>query len=327
MGMTMPYRVNPLPFKPHRLNGLSQRLLDSHYENNYGAALRRLNAIERRLAELDPAAAPNFVLNGLKREQLVAANSVILHEVYFDGLGGSGEVAGDLANALERDFGSVATWRAEYVAMGKALAGGAGWVLLTWSARLGRLINQWGADHTHCLADGQVILALDMYEHAYHLDFGANAAAYVDAVMANIHWERVGERFASVSAPRPEVRTVSGDPPIIAPEDLRAMLERRENVEVVDVRLSDDLAAASDMLPTAAHRDPECIAAWAEALPRDRPVAVYCVYGFWVSQDAVAELRKYGVDARYLSGGIAAWRAMGGATVPTATGERAKNGG
>src|SRR4029453_15306185 len=104
MGMTMPYRVNPLPFKPHRLNGLSQRLLDSHYENNYGGALRRLNAIERRLAELDPAAAPNFVLNGLKREQLVAANSVILHEVYFDGLGGRGGGGGDLPHAPERAF-------------------------------------------------------------------------------------------------------------------------------------------------------------------------------------------------------------------------------
>jgi superoxide dismutase, Fe-Mn family len=321
--MTMPYRVKPLLFKPHRLDGLSARLLDSHYENNYGGALRRLNAIDRQLAGLDPATAPNFVLNGLKREQLVAANSVILHEIYFDGLGGSGDVAGDLANALERDFGSVATWRAEYVAMGKALAGGSGWVLLTWSARLGRLVNQWAADHTHCLADGQVILALDMYEHAYHLDFGANAAAYVDAVMANIHWERVGERFASVSASPPEVGTVTGDPSIITPEDLKAMLERRENVAVLDVRLSDDLAVASDMLPTAAHRDPERIAAWAEELPRDRPVAVYCVYGFWVSQDATAELRKRGVDARCLSGGIAAWHAMGGATVPKATGETA----
>jgi Fe-Mn family superoxide dismutase len=312
----MPYRVKPLPFKPHRLDGLSGRLLDSHYENNYGGALRRLNAIDRQLAELDPATTPSFVLNGLKREQLVAANSVILHEIYFDGLGGSGEVSGDLASALERDFGSVATWRAEFVGMGKALAGGSGWVLLTWSARLGRLINQWAADHTHCLADGQVILALDMYEHAYHLDFGANAAAYVDTVVANIHWERVGERFVNVGASRAEIAAVSADLPIIAAEDLRALLDRGENVEVVDVRLSDDFAAASDMLPAAAHRDPERIDAWAEELPRDRPVVVYCVYGFWVSQEAVAALRKRGVDARYLAGGIAAWHAMGGPTVP-----------
>jgi Fe-Mn family superoxide dismutase len=82
----VPQTVTPLPFKPSRLQGLSERLLASHYENNYGGALRRLNAIERRLGELDWAAAPVFEINGLKREELIAAGSVILHEVYFDGL-------------------------------------------------------------------------------------------------------------------------------------------------------------------------------------------------------------------------------------------------
>ena len=161
----MPHRIRSLSFKPHRLDGLSQRLIDSHYENNYGGAVRRLNAIDRHLADLDPATAPNFLLNGLKREQLIAANSAILHEIYFiyfDGLGGSGEPDGDLAAALERDFGSVARWRAEFVAMGKALAGGSGWVLLCWSRALDRLVNQWAADHTHLLAGADILLALDM---------------------------------------------------------------------------------------------------------------------------------------------------------------------
>ena len=85
----MPHEIMPLPFKPPRLVGLSERLLASHYENNYGGAVRRLNAIERRLDELDWSAAPVFDINGLKREELVAANSAILHEIYFDGLGGS----------------------------------------------------------------------------------------------------------------------------------------------------------------------------------------------------------------------------------------------
>src|SRR5262249_44053098 len=153
------------------LNGFSERLLASHYENNYGGALRRLNEIEARLAALDWAA-PVFEINGLKREELIAANSVILHEVYFDGLGGSGDASGEIATALERDFGSVSRWRAEFTAMGKALAGGSGWVLLTWSERHGRLVNAWAADHAHSMADSRPILALDMYEHAYHLDFG-----------------------------------------------------------------------------------------------------------------------------------------------------------
>ncbi|WP_162917481.1 type II toxin-antitoxin system HicB family antitoxin [Dongia deserti] len=142
----MPITVKPLLFKSPRLRGLSERLLASHYENNYGGALRRLNAIDAKLAALDWDQAPVFDINGLKHEQLIAANSVILHEVYFDGLGGDGgDPAGALAQHLERDFGSVAAWKREFAAMGKALAGGSGWVLLTWSARLGRLVNQWAA--------------------------------------------------------------------------------------------------------------------------------------------------------------------------------------
>ena len=197
--------VRPLLFKPHMLKGLSPRLLISHYENNYGGALRRLNAIDTRLRSLDWATAPVFDINGIKREELIAAGSVILHEIYFDGLG---EEGGDppaglgLAEALERDFGSVAAWTQEFSAMAKAQAGGSGWTALVWSDRLGRLINQWAADHTHALAGGAPILAIDMYEHAYHLDFGARAVAYVDAVMGNLHWERIAARYRRAGSRR-----------------------------------------------------------------------------------------------------------------------------
>ena len=130
--------IRPLLLKPQRLNGLSERLLVSHFENNYGGALRRLNAIRARLASLDWAHAPSFEINGLKREELIAAGSVILHEIYFDSLGGHGdnpptgraEPPAWLAQALERDFGSVGTWQTEFTAMAKALAGGSGWVIL-----------------------------------------------------------------------------------------------------------------------------------------------------------------------------------------------------
>jgi superoxide dismutase, Fe-Mn family len=191
----MPYQAKPMSFDPKSIKGISEKVLVSHYDNNYVGAVKRLNAIGTQLAELDFAKAPNFMINGLKREELIAANSMILHEIYFDGLGGSGELAGGIAEALERDFDSVDRWRAEFTAMGKALAGGSGWVLMTWSERLGRLVNQWAADHCHVLADGAPILALDMYEHAYALDFGAKAAGYVDAFMRNVHWERVEARW------------------------------------------------------------------------------------------------------------------------------------
>ena len=84
--------------------------------------------------------------------------------------------------------------------MGKALGGGSGWVLLSWSPRLGKLSNQWAADHAHTLADGAPILALDMYEHSCHIDFGAKAGAYVDAFMENVNWQRVKTRFEALIA-------------------------------------------------------------------------------------------------------------------------------
>jgi len=136
------------------------------------------------------------VVNGLKREELIATNSMILHECYFDSLGGDGRLsAGDLHDQLAQDFGSLERWRVEFTAMGKALGGGSGWVLLVWSDRGNRLVNQWAADHTHALAGATPILALDMYEHSYHIDYGAKAAAYVDAFMENIHWQRVAQTY------------------------------------------------------------------------------------------------------------------------------------
>jgi Fe-Mn family superoxide dismutase len=189
------YEMKPLSCNPSRLKGLSEKLIVSHYENNYGGAVKRLNAICKQLAELDPASASVFVVNGLKREQLIAMNSMILHELYFDGLGAAGGPGGGLADAIKRDFGSVERWRGEFVAIGKALGGGSGWVLLAYSHRDGQLVNQWAADHTHSVAGATPILALDMYEHSYHMDYGAKAAAYVDAFMENINWANAARLY------------------------------------------------------------------------------------------------------------------------------------
>jgi Fe-Mn family superoxide dismutase len=184
----MTYSVKPLPFDPKTIKGLSERILVSHYENNYTGAVNRLNAITAQLAGLDYASAPGYLVNGLKREELIATNSMILHELYFAGLGEESRAGAALADAIARDFGGMDRWRAEFVAMGKAQGGGSGWVLLTWSPRDKRLVNAWAADHTTTIAGGQPILALDMYEHAYHMDYGAKAAAYVDAFMPAIRW-------------------------------------------------------------------------------------------------------------------------------------------
>src|SRR5437868_4360674 len=178
----MPYTMKLLSCDPARIKGMSERLIISHYENNYGGAVKRLNQIEDQLAGLDFATAANFLINGLKREQLVATNSMILHELFFDGLGEQSAPGPGLSAALVRDFGSIERWRAEFVAMGKALGGGSGWVLLSWSARDRKLVNQWASDHCHTLAGGILMLALDIYEHSYFMDFGPNAGTYVRPV-------------------------------------------------------------------------------------------------------------------------------------------------
>ena len=188
-GRSMTYNPKPLSLDPKSINGISEKVLTSHYENNYVGAVRRLNAIGAQLADLDFAKAPNFVVNGLKREELIAANSMILHEIYFDSLGGGGAARGGLNDAIARDFGSLDRWRTEFSAMGKAQGGGSGWVILAYSPRDKRLVNQWAADHTTTLAGGRPVLVLDMYEHAYHMDYGAAAARYVDAFMEAIRWD------------------------------------------------------------------------------------------------------------------------------------------
>jgi len=195
----MPYTMKPLSCDPARIKGMSEKLIISHYENNYGGAVKRLNVIEEQLAELDFAKAPGFLLNGLKREQLIATNSMILHELFFDGLGDESGPGAALQAAIARDFGSFERWRTEFNAMGKALGGGSGWVLLSWSPRDRKLVNQWASDHCHTLAGATPILGLDMYEHSYAMDYGAKAATYVDTFMAAIRWSNCDRLFGALA--------------------------------------------------------------------------------------------------------------------------------
>jgi superoxide dismutase, Fe-Mn family len=312
----MPFLARPIGFKPGRLKGLTPKLIASHYENNYGGAVRRLNGIRGDLAALDPATAPGFRLNGLKREELIAANSMLLHEVYFDSLGegGGGDPDGNLAETIARDFGSVERWRAEFAAMGKALGGGSGWVVLTRSPRDGTLSNVWSADHTHALAGGTPLLALDMYEHAYHIDFGANAGGYVDAFMANIAWARAAARLAGTPI-------TAAAPNMIEPPLAQAMLADPDLL-VIDARLEADAAMIPFRLRGAQRVPPERVAEAVKALPRGRKALVYCAWGFEIGGNCAAALREGGVDAVALAGGIGAWRANGLPTEPLTQGDK-----
>ena len=194
------HTVVPLPFDSAKLDGLSKKLIDSHWQNNYAGSVRALNTIQQRIAgALADPDLPPFVFNDLKREHLLRTGSVILHELYFANLGGSSGAEAALRQTLARSFGSYETWETEYRRIAAGLGGGSGWVVLGYNLHTGGLKNYWSWDHMHSAPATMPLLVLDMYEHSYHMDYGAAAAGYVDAFFRNINWQVVGERLESVS--------------------------------------------------------------------------------------------------------------------------------
>ncbi|MEA2814201.1 MAG: superoxide dismutase, Fe-Mn family [Rhodospirillaceae bacterium] len=312
----MQYHLAPLFCRPWTLNGITPRLIESHYEGNYGSALRRLNAITEELEALDPAKTSPDVVNRLKRDEAAMLNSTLLHELYFASLGGDGRAVPEtVAEALAHDFGSPDRWRQEFIMLANALAGGSGWVLLTYVPRDGRLINQSGADHGQNIAGGIPILALDMYEHAYHIDFGANAPAYVAAFMRNIDWSAVEGRYEDatrVAPPRPLEQKQFAGVPAMTVEEVKAMLDSGDRIQVIDARPRHYTTRAQDIMEGAVWRDPERLDEWIGELSKTDPVVTYCVYGFHVGCETAIALRKAGFDARYMAGGHYAWKAIGG---------------
>jgi len=189
------HQPRPLPFDPTKLKGLSERLLRSHWENNYSGAVRALNAVEQRLdAMVKDRELPAYVYGDLKREELVRTGSVVLHEHYFANLGGDGKASGAALDLVKSAFGDYETWEAEFKRTASALAGGSGWVVLAFNLHTKEVHNYWAGDHAHNAVLGAPLLVLDMYEHAYHMDFGAAAARYVHAFMDNVNWDEVARR-------------------------------------------------------------------------------------------------------------------------------------
>ena len=191
-----PFEIRPLPFDPAKLTGLSERLLKSHWENNYAGAVRALNTVRDRLIALwADKEAPAFLYGNLKREELIRRGSMVLHELYFANLGGSGRPGGALTDALKTSFGSAEAWEDDFRRTAASLYGGSGWTVLAWNQHTRELHNYWASDHSQSAVMGTPLLVLDLYEHAYHIDFGASAARYVDAFFANVHWDEVQRRL------------------------------------------------------------------------------------------------------------------------------------
>ena len=189
----------PLPFKPGSLNGISERLIVSHHEKNYGAAVKNLNRVEQELGAIN-AETPPFIVAALRERELTFRNSKTLHEAYFANLGGDGKRSGAVETALAEAYGTTAAWEAQFRATALGLGGGSGWVILGFELETGALRTHGSAGHPQALASALPLLVLDMYEHSYQLDFGAEHARYVDAFFANVSWDEVNRRLARAKA-------------------------------------------------------------------------------------------------------------------------------
>jgi Fe-Mn family superoxide dismutase len=200
------HAVTPLPFDPKSLRGLSERLIVSHHDNNYAGAVKNLNKVEEELARVT-ADTPGFMVGGLKERELTFTNSAILHELYFGNLGGDGRAGGPIEKELASASGTFARWEELFRATGMSLAGGSGWAILDFNFHTGDLRTYWSGNHTQAVASGWPLLVMDMYEHAYQMDYGAAAARYVDAFFQNINWGEVNRRLEGV---RKAARAISG---------------------------------------------------------------------------------------------------------------------
>jgi len=187
----------PLPFNAAKLPGLSEKLLSSHHDNNYAGAVKNLNAVELELDKVTKDT-PGFEVAGLRERELTYANSAYLHERYFENLGGDGKPSGDFAKALTKQFGSAARWEELMRATAMSLGGGSGWVVIALSPLTSDLRVVGSGGHTPALAAGTPILVLDMFEHAYAIDYGSAHAKYIDAFFANVDWDVLDQRWQAL---------------------------------------------------------------------------------------------------------------------------------
>lgn len=193
-------KPKPLSFNASKLKGLSANLIESHWANNYSGSVKTLNAVNDQLSRaLANPDTPAFLYNDLKREHLIRTGSVILHELYFDNLGGNGKADGGLRSAIAKQFGTFDRWETEFRKIAQGLGGGSGWVVLGYNTHFNKLENYWMGDHAHFPVGTVPLLVMDMYEHSYHMDFGAAAGKYIDAFFNNINWEEVAHRLPTLS--------------------------------------------------------------------------------------------------------------------------------
>ncbi len=201
------HAVKPLPFDPARLNGISERMIRSHHENNYAGAVKNLNRTEQELAAITKDTPP-LVVTALRERELTYRGSKLLHEHYFGNLGGDGQRAGQIDKALAAAYGSSERWEEHFRATGAGLAGGSGWVILGYELDTGALRTISAGNHTQSLSLFVPLLVMDMYEHSYQMDYGAAAPKYIDAFFANVPWDVVDQRLVAARKARALIAAV-----------------------------------------------------------------------------------------------------------------------
>jgi Fe-Mn family superoxide dismutase len=183
--------------RPWNLNGISEDQIAQHWAL-YEGYVKNASALKEKLEMLSKVENFGIEFTELKRRWGFEANGVILHESYFEGLKAGGGAPGDaveLAKLIKRDFGGFAAWRKEFAAVGKMR--GTGWAILYFDPRSSTLTNAWIASHEDGHPAGSVpLLVVDVWEHAYMVDFGAAGRAdYIDAFFKNVDWAKVESRL------------------------------------------------------------------------------------------------------------------------------------
>lgn len=183
------------------LPGISQRQIAEHHDVLYKGYVNKLNEIETKLPTAAPgeANATYSLIRELKREEVFATDAIRLHEGYFESLGGDGTPSGAILQMINQDFGSYQAWETEFKALGVAARG---WVVLAYDFVDGRLHNYLSDIHSDGVWAALPLLILDVYEHAYFIDYGTGRRGYIEAFMKNVSWAVVNSRVEKMGLAR-----------------------------------------------------------------------------------------------------------------------------
>ncbi|MBI2450667.1 MAG: superoxide dismutase [Candidatus Nealsonbacteria bacterium] len=189
--------IKNLPFK--ELKGISQKTIDIHWGKLYQGYVKKWQEIMEKLEKIDltQANATYSEARELKVEQTFAANAVLLHEAYFDILGGDGKPGTEkIIETIARDYDSFDNWLTHFKALGMASRG---WVVLAYDFNDGKLRNYIADAHNlYGIWGAAPIVVLDMYEHAYFIDFGSDKKAYIEAYFQNLNWQKIGDKYNKI---------------------------------------------------------------------------------------------------------------------------------